>query len=72
MKKIIKANEGGYFQAGYGRGFKKNKPIYKHNDKFYVKDMVNAETTFEQDTFTELGFIEVKPIIINNKTTYHA
>ena len=62
----------GYYQSGYGRGFKKNPIVRLINGKAYVKDstqtpfqtdmegyvMVNAFKTGEQTFFAAVGLIK--------------
>jgi hypothetical protein len=61
----------GYYQAGYGRGFKKNRIIWLINGKAYVKDsqaspfqtdieghvMVNSYHYNDIEYFAEVGLI---------------
>jgi hypothetical protein len=46
MKQIKKIGQG-YYQSGYGRGFKKNPIVRLINGKAYVKD--STQTPFQTD-----------------------
>ncbi len=78
MKTIQSTKIGkGYYQSGYGRGFKKNPIVRLINGKAYVKDatqfpfqtdiegyvMVNALKTGDQTFFAAVGLISEHQII---------
>ena len=70
MKTFTKIGQG-YYQSGYGRGFKKNPIVRLINGKAYVKDsktipfqtdiegyvMVNVSTSNGEPFFYEVGLI---------------
>ena len=66
--KLTKVKVGqGYWQSGYGRGFKKNPIVWLINGKCYVKDS-NA-TPFETDLE---GYIMVNKLVGGSNTSFSA
>ena len=61
MKTITrtKTEHKGYWQSGYGRGFKRNVSVYIINKKLYAKDSKNANTVFMRDEVIEMGYVPV-------------
>jgi len=55
----------GYYQNGYGRGFKPNVCVWEINGKAYVKDSVNKP--YETDL---VGYVMVNPLRHSSKITF--
>ena len=62
----------GYYQVGYGRGFKKNPIIYLIDGKLYAKDKKNAELDYEPLTGKFEGYVRINEIcVISDKLNYY-
>lgn len=62
-----KTEHKGYWQSGYGRGFKDNVCVYLINGKLYAKDSKNANTVFMSNEVTEMGYVPVNLCPIHKK-----
>lgn len=51
----------GYWQSGYGRGFKKGAAVYEINGKLYAKDKKGSEEIWpsKRDSIVEQGYVPV-------------
>lgn len=59
----------GYWQSGYGKGFKKAPIIYLINGKAYARDKYNYDCSFQKSEF--INMVMVNKLVSGDDITFY-